>query len=79
MKLVSFIANGSTRIGVIDGDELVDLLAVHGQEACFDTAQLAALGDMISLIANWDSVKAAVGHCVASSGQKGIGRQPLAA
>ena len=78
MKLVSFIANSSTRIGVIDGDELVDLLAVHGQEACFDTAQLAALGDMISLIANWDSVKAAVDHCVASSGQKGIGRQPLA-
>ena len=61
MKLATFTSNGSTRIGVVEGEEIIDLSSVAGMP-----------GDMVSLLeggpAALDTVRAAL---------RGAGRAPL--
>jgi len=79
MKLVKFQADGRQRVGVLDGDAVVDVLASHQSRPAFAEPALSALGDMISVIAQWDALEAGFGAAVRHSRDSGAGRLALAA
>jgi len=74
MKLVNFLLNGVTRIGVIDGDEIIDLLEVHQNTPCFKQSNLAALSNTISLITQWHQAQEEIKACLSLSAKQKIGR-----
>jgi 2-keto-4-pentenoate hydratase/2-oxohepta-3-ene-1,7-dioic acid hydratase in catechol pathway len=77
MKLVSFTADSAARIGILEGDQIVDLSEVHRLTGCFDDKQATALGNMVSLIKQWDEVRPAIAECLAISDKQGMGRHAL--
>lgn len=74
MKLIQFISNGKTRVGVLEGNDVVDLLAVHEHSPCFDAQAVAALADTVSLITHWQETQASIGRCLARSAELKVGR-----
>lgn len=76
MKLVRYDRNGAVRLGALDGEHLVDLL-----DACptgTPTGAIAALSDMMRLIAAGEEGLKAARAALANSHQTGTGRVPLA-
>ena len=76
MKLVRYNRNGALRLGMIDGEHLVDLL-----DACptgTPPAVIAAMSDMTRLIAAGEEGLKAAGAALATSRNSGGGRIPLA-
>lgn len=74
MKLVRYERNGALRLGALDGEYVVDLL-----DACpvgTKPAQLAALSDMIKLIAAGEEVLKVVRAALEHSNRTGAGRTP---
>ena len=82
MKLVRYDKNGALRLGVLDGEHVVDLL-----EACpvgTPPALLAALSDMVKLVAAGEAglhaARAALDHARRSgAGRSPVGKTKLAA
>ena len=76
MKLLRYERNGAVRLGVVDGDSVVDLLdaAPLGTEP----GMLAALADMTLLIAQGEEGLHSVRNAVASSRRRQASRIPLA-
>lgn len=76
MKLVRYDRNGALRLGIIDGEHLIDLL-----DACptgTPAAVIAAMSDMTRLIASGEAGLKAAGAALASARRSGAGRTPLA-
>jgi 2-keto-4-pentenoate hydratase/2-oxohepta-3-ene-1,7-dioic acid hydratase in catechol pathway len=76
MKLVRYERAGAVRLGVIDGEDVVDLLDAAPLGTA--TALLAAFSDMRRLIATEEEGLHAVRNAVASSRRNRASRTPLA-
>ena len=74
MKIVNFESNGATRVGVLDGEFIVDLLATQRAQPFLDASAEAGLADTLSLIRNWDTLKAGIGDAIKRSRQGGAER-----
>lgn len=77
MKLINFYVDGNVRVGILEDQEVIDPLQVHGQVRCFDDRQIAALSNTVSAIAAWEQLKPAIDDCLAISRKQGLGRHPL--
>ncbi len=76
MKLINLSANGMRRVGVLDGDHVVDVLAVHEAHPFLETRDIATLGNTTSVIAEWDRLHALFEKAVTLS-RSGPGRTPV--
>jgi 2-keto-4-pentenoate hydratase/2-oxohepta-3-ene-1,7-dioic acid hydratase in catechol pathway len=75
MKLINLSVHGLRRVGVLDGDHVVDVLAVHEAQPFLSTSDVAALGSTVSVIAQWDHLQALFEKAVSLS-RSGVGRLP---
>ncbi len=75
MKLINLSVHGMRRVGVLDGDHVVDVLAVHEAQPFLTTTDIAALGSTVSVIAQWDHLHALFEKAVSLS-RGGVGRTP---
>ncbi len=75
MKLINIAVNGSARVGVLDGEHVVDLLALHAAQPFLDTTHMAALGSTVTVIAQWDRQRPVFEQAVERS-RSGAGRIP---
>jgi len=78
MKIVNFSAGGAPRIGIVDGTDLVDPLAVDAARPCLEAAERAALQSTFTLIAAWEMLRGPLERIVAASRSAGVGRLALA-
>src|SRR5688572_16868156 len=76
MRLVRYDRIGAIRLGVIDGDSVVDLLDATPRGTA--PAMLAALSDMKRLIAEGEEGLHTVRNAIASSRRNTATRTPLA-
>ena len=76
MKLINFSVNGLTRIGLLDSDHIVDLLAVNDASHFLSASDLNMLNNTINVISNWEHL-----HNLFKKGldlsHEGPGRIPL--
>ena len=56
MKLINFSVNGLTRIGLLDNEHIVDLLAVNEISPFLSSNNLNMLNNTISVISNWEQL-----------------------
>lgn len=77
MRFVRYERGGATRLGVIDGEDVVDLL--DAAPVGTDTALLAALSDMAPLIGAEEEGLHCVRNAVAASRRNKASRTPLSA
>ena len=75
MKLINLSVHGMRRVGILDGDHVVDVLAVHESHPFLSTTDIAALGSTVSVIAQWDHLQALFDKAVSLS-RSGAGRTP---
>ena len=75
MKLINLSVNGAPRVGVLDGEHAVDVLAVHEAQPFLAPAEAALLGSTVAVISHWDSLRPAFEEAVRRSLQ-GPGRRP---
>ena len=75
MKLINLSVNGAPRVGVLDGEHVVDVLAVHEAQPFLAPAEAALLGSTVAVISHWDSLRPAFEEAVRRSRQ-GPGRRP---
>ena len=78
MKLVSFERETGLRIGVLDNDKVVDLLAVGQAASQFSALQREALSNMRDTIEHWAELKPGIEACLAQSRAENSARYPLA-
>ncbi len=57
MRLINLFVNGLTRIGVMDGEYVVDVLAVDEANPFLGAADIAALSSTITVIAEWNRLR----------------------
>ena len=57
MKLINLCVNGATRVGILDGEHAVDLLAVHEASPFLSISDIATLSSTSQVIASWDHLK----------------------
>ncbi|MBB4846240.1 2-keto-4-pentenoate hydratase/2-oxohepta-3-ene-1,7-dioic acid hydratase in catechol pathway [Paucibacter oligotrophus] len=75
MKLVNFLVNGETRMGVLDDGQVVDVLALHEAQPFLDGAAVRAMSDTASVITHWVTLKPLFEDAVARS-RKTTGARP---
>lgn len=75
MKLINLSVNGAPRVGVLDGEHVVDVLAVHEAQPFLAPAEAALLGSTVAVISQWDSLRPVFEEAVRRSRQ-GPGRLP---
>lgn len=78
MKIVNFRSGDQTRVGILDGDTIVDVLAVHQASALVDASLAHALGSTTATIQHWDSLRPAFEQALSRSRGTAVGRVPLA-
>jgi 2-keto-4-pentenoate hydratase/2-oxohepta-3-ene-1,7-dioic acid hydratase in catechol pathway len=78
MKLINFLVNGHTRVGVLEGDTVVDLVALQEAAPFVTGPQQAALGNTIELIRAWGDIQPRLKAAVAQSASVPASRKPLA-
>lgn len=74
MKIVNFQSASGPRVGVLDGEHVVDVLAVHQAQNVFSADAAARLGDITSVIAHWDTLRAGFEQALSHSRASGAGR-----
>ncbi|MEJ7930080.1 fumarylacetoacetate hydrolase family protein [Ramlibacter sp. AN1015] len=57
MKIVNIEVGGVRRVGLLDGECVVDVLAVHEAQPLLPTALLPALGSTVTVIQHWDALR----------------------
>jgi 2-keto-4-pentenoate hydratase/2-oxohepta-3-ene-1,7-dioic acid hydratase in catechol pathway len=77
MKLINLAVDGETRVGVLDGDDVVDVLAVHAAQPFLGAAEIAALGSTVAVIRQWEQLRPLLQGAVQRS-RTGSGRMPAA-
>jgi 2-keto-4-pentenoate hydratase/2-oxohepta-3-ene-1,7-dioic acid hydratase in catechol pathway len=78
MKIVSFQSPSGPRVGVLDADSVVDVLAVHQAHAVFAADAASQLGHTVAVISHWDSLRAGFEQVLAHSRASGAGRRAAA-
>lgn len=78
MKIINFKLDGRTRVGVLDGDTVVDLVALQEVHPFAADAQQAALSNTVELIRAWDGLQPALKAAIAHSGHTPACRKSLA-
>ena len=74
MKIVNFQSQSSSRIGILDGDFVVDVLAVHQANSVFTPENAALLGNTTSVIEHWHALRTGFEQAVKNSQHNGTGR-----
>jgi hypothetical protein len=74
MKIVNFQSPTGTRVGVLDADHVVDVLAAHQAQPVFAPEALPHLGHTISVIAHWQALRPGFEQAVAQSRASGAAR-----
>lgn len=77
MKIINFLVNGHTRLGVLDGDTVIDLVALQQATAFVTEAQQAALTNTVELIRGWSNIEPRLREAVAQSAGVPACRKPL--
>jgi len=77
MKIVNFVSGGTRRVGVQDGDAVVDVLAAHQAQAAFGAGAESLLADTITVIRHWETLKSGFQQAVSQSRSTGAGRLQL--
>lgn len=77
MKLVTFQSQSGPRMGVLDGDFVVDVLAAHQASPAFAPEEASLLHNTVSVIAHWQSLRAGFERAIQSSQQSGAGRMAM--
>lgn len=77
MKLVTFQFQSGPRMGVLDGDFVVDVLAAHQASPAFAPEEASLLHNTVSVIAHWQSLRAGFERAIQSSQQSGAGRMAM--
>jgi 2-keto-4-pentenoate hydratase/2-oxohepta-3-ene-1,7-dioic acid hydratase in catechol pathway len=75
MKLINLSVNGAARVGVLDGEDVVDVLAVHEAQPFLAPDDVAALGSTVAVIRRWDSLRPVFEDALQRS-RHGPGRRP---
>lgn len=78
MKIVNFRSGDQIRVGVLDGESIVDLLALQQAQPLVDASLAHALGNTVALIQHWDRLREPVEQAVIRSRSASIGRLPAA-
>lgn len=73
MKIVTFLTPHGARVGVVDADAVIDVLAVHEAEP-LPGATSQALSSTLSVIQQWDVLRLAFEQATALSRRSGIGQ-----
>lgn len=76
MKIVNFQSASGARVGVLDGDSVVDVLALHQAQPVFAEGAQAHLGNTISVIAHWAELRAGFQQALERSRASGAARTP---
>jgi 2-keto-4-pentenoate hydratase/2-oxohepta-3-ene-1,7-dioic acid hydratase in catechol pathway len=74
MKIVNFQSQSGSRVGVLDGDFVVDVLAAHQVSSVFSPENAALLGNTISVIEHWHALRTGFEQAVKNSQNNGAGR-----
>lgn len=77
MKLVTFQSQSGPRMGVLDGDFVVDVLAAHQASPAFAPEEASLLHNTVSVIAHWQSLRGGFERAIQSSQQSGVGRMAM--
>jgi 2-keto-4-pentenoate hydratase/2-oxohepta-3-ene-1,7-dioic acid hydratase in catechol pathway len=77
MKLINLSVNGTPRVGLLDGEHVVDVLAVHAAQPFLAADDIAAFGNTITLIRHWQRLRAVCDDALQRS-RSGAGRIPVA-
>jgi 2-keto-4-pentenoate hydratase/2-oxohepta-3-ene-1,7-dioic acid hydratase in catechol pathway len=77
MKIINFLENGHTRLGVLDGDTVIDLVALQEATPFLTAAQRAALTNTVELIRGWRDIQPRLQMAVAQSVGVQACRKPL--
>jgi 2-keto-4-pentenoate hydratase/2-oxohepta-3-ene-1,7-dioic acid hydratase in catechol pathway len=74
MKLVNFQYQSGSRVGVLDGDFVVDVLAAHQVSSVFSPENTAHLANTLSVIAHWDVLRSGFEQAIKNSQHHGNAR-----
>lgn len=74
MKIVNFQSQSGTRIGVLDGEFVVDVMAAHQASPVFTAENVALLSNTISVIAHWHELRAGFEQAIKNSHIDGTAR-----
>lgn len=74
MKIVNFQSSFGSRVGVLDNDFVVDVLASHQANPAFTHEAAVHLGNTISVIEHWQGLRPGFEQAVANSIESGVGR-----
>ena len=74
MKIVNFQSQSGSRVGVLDGDFVVDVLAAHQVSSVFSPENAVLLGNTISVIEHWHALRSGFEQAVKNSQLNGAGR-----
>jgi len=77
MKLINLSVNGTPRVGLLDGDHVVDVLAVHAEQPFLASEDIPAFGNTVTLISHWGRLRAVCDDALQRS-RSGSGRLPVA-
>jgi 2-keto-4-pentenoate hydratase/2-oxohepta-3-ene-1,7-dioic acid hydratase in catechol pathway len=77
MKLVRYYGQGGVRVGVLDGEEVVDVAATLSMKRTVSTVESAMLADMVPLIEGGPRALDLAVEALAASTLRSAGRQPL--
>ena len=77
MKLITLSVNGTARVGLLDGDDVVDVLAVHAAQPFLASDDMPAFGNTTTVISHWDRLRAVCDDALQRS-RNGAGRMPAA-
>lgn len=77
MKIINFKLGGRTRVGVLDGDTVIDLVALQEAHPFASATEQAALENTVELIRLWDGLQPSLKAALAHSAQTPACRHPL--
>ena len=77
MKIINFKLDGQTRVGVLDGDTVIDLVALQEALPFVSGAHVAALSNTVELIRAWDTIQPSLRTAIARSAEAPACRKPL--
>ena len=74
MKIVNLSVNDQRRVGLLDGDHVIDILAVHEAHPFLSTDEIPMLHNTVNVIDAWTRMHSAFEKCLDLSRSTGAGR-----
>ena len=78
MKIINFKIDEQIRVGVLDGDTIIDLVALNDAKPFLSASHLGALTNTIELIRAWDEIQPRLSAAVGQSAAVPACRRPMA-